>query len=216
MAALTLPQLTENSSDVVPTWMKNATVLGTHFSNGIDLFSPSVWSSMDVGDLNSLFPTTVNTVLAKDVSLCFAKLLQFNRSNNPMNLITEESLLLAYLRTWEAWSSNEDFFQVLAIIPAIEGILTRAHISFTMDTLTLYVDPICAQAIWNTGILDEYISKDSNELPENPWWSWSHIATTDQICRSTIRINHKSLTQSFHTQVKENSCRPWLWGHTTQ
>ena len=33
-AALMLPQLTEKSSNVVPTWMNNATVLGTHFSNG--------------------------------------------------------------------------------------------------------------------------------------------------------------------------------------
>ena len=118
---------------------------------------------------------------------------------------------------WEAWSSNEDFFQLLAIIPLIEGILTRAHISFTMDTETLYIDPICAQAIWNTGILDEHISEDSEQLPEEILGGVGAIVeqlTTlaDQPSGLIIRALHNL----FHTQVNDDSCRPWLWGHTNQ
>lgn len=216
-SALMFPQLTEGFDSTIPIWMSNFKVLGTHLSNGIDLFSPSVAKNLDVADLHGLFPATLNPDIAKDVSLCFSKLLTFNHSNDVLKSIADESVLNIYLKQWNAWASNEEFFQVLGLIPLVEAILTRAHISFTMNTQNLYVDPICAQAVWNTGILDETISKDSEELPEEI------LGGVGSVMKSLCdRTNHSSgqvvraLHGLFQTQIEQESCRPWLWGHTTQ
>jgi hypothetical protein len=172
---------------------------------------------MDIADLNGLFPSTLDTNIAKDVSICYEKLLRFGNTNNPLKRVSEEPLMDIYLNRWNQWSSNEDFFQVLGLLPSIEGILTRSHISYTLNTEAVYVDPICAQAIWNTGLLDDNIDTNSTQLHEDLLCAVGSIIqglSTQSTQPPGVVI--RALHTLFNEQIQSEMGRPWLWGHTTQ
>ncbi len=216
-SSLVFPELRGSKSDSTPIWIHNATLLSTHYANGIDLFSSEVSKMMDIADLNALFPSTLDKSIAKDVSICYEKLLRFGRSSNPLKTVSEEPLIAIYLKRWNQWSSNEDFFQILSLLPSIEGILTRAHVSYTLDTESVYVDPICAQAIWNTGLLDDNVDINSAQLHEELLCAVG--STIQEISTRSTQpsgVVIRALHTLFYEQIQHEMGRPWLWGHTTQ
>ena len=204
-------QTFEKQSNHIPV-VENITILAKLMKNGIDLTDPKILKELDILELQTIFPSTKNQELAKEIAQTFHEWIHYKKQystflyhlqqNQPIDIFKTLSQIFELFDRLQKRSG----MHLLTIVTPLRHLLQNANCLAILQE-PLYLDAMTMQLLFSSNIINDSDNDSKESTISNPNTMTLLYNALHAMMTRTNRKPHEliSLMHHFHAQKKEQN-----------